>query len=490
MTSGLESDAGQKVANPSVGEVRPASPGASIEPKSSELDREDSGPKVKFEVRHTDLFAFSNVEAIKERVRSTQLKEKPYNVHDRYHTKGMFQAIARHPYFENFTLGIIVLNAFWISVDTDNNTADTIIDARVMFVLADTMFFTYFSSELFIRFMAFEDKRHCADDFWFIFDSALVFLYAFDPFLIGVLAAAAGGSGLNLPTAVLRLFRLARLSRLVRMLRSLPELMIMIKGMVTAAKSVIYSLFLLMLIGYVFAIALRNLVPKDSQLEETFLPSVPETMHTLIIFATFLDDLAAYIVLVKETSTACLILSWVYIALASLTVMNMLIGVLCEVISAVAEEEKESMMVEKVKNKFDGLVKILDENHDGVISWDEFRQIVEMPDALQALDQVNVDAVSLVDLAEDFFFVDGQKQVAMSFDQFMELVLDLRGGQKATVKDIFNMGKNFSRKFLGMRQNINNIDGRDDPDPRTKTCLLDSINAKVGQLMNMHTLNV
>ena len=38
-------------------------------------------------------------------------------------------------------------------------------------------------------------------------------------------------------------------------------------------------------------------------------------MHNLIIFGTFVDDLAAFMWAVKNQSAACMILSWVYIAL-------------------------------------------------------------------------------------------------------------------------------------------------------------------------------
>merc|ERR1719424_761800 len=184
---------------------------------------------------------------------------------------------------------------------------------------------------------------NCMRDGWFVFDTTLVALYAFDPFTIGFMAYLSGGGGLNLPTAVLRLFRLARLSRLVRMLRSLPELMIMIKGMLTATTSVGYTLGLLMLITYIFSIAIRNLVPKGTEEGDIgidFFSSVPEAMHNLIIFACFLDALSDFAIPVKEQSTSVFVLCWIYIALASLTVMNMLVGVLCEVIAAVAMEEK------------------------------------------------------------------------------------------------------------------------------------------------------
>merc|ERR550537_146 len=177
--------------------------------------------------------------------------------------------------------------------------------------------------------------------------------------------------------------------------------------MMTAAASVGYTLGLLLLITYVFAIALRNLVPADEDnktefepIGEAFFSSVPEAMHSLIVFGTFLDALSDFIIPVLRQSPACFILTWMYIALAAMTVMNMLIGVLCEVISAVAEEEKESMMVDKVNEKFSTIVEQLDSDNDGTLSWDEFQKILEFPEALAALESMNVDAECMVDMAK------------------------------------------------------------------------------------------
>merc|ERR1719378_1562688 len=243
--------------------------------------------------------------------------------------------------------------------------------------------------------------------------------------------ASGGKGGIPLPTSILRLFRLARLSRLARMLRSLPELMVMIKGMVTAASSVCYTMGLLMIVTYIFAIALRNLVPAAADdecadsyagecIETKYFPSVPEAIHNLIIFGTFCDELQGFIWEVKDQSPACLIAMWIYISLASLTILNMLIGVLCEVISAVAAEEKESMMVDKIHDKLGGIVAYLDKNNDGFLSWQEFQDIVQFPEALAALESVGVDAESMVDMAEDSFFEDGVP-VSLSFDDFMDM---------------------------------------------------------------------
>jgi len=422
--------------------------------QDTKLSREDTGG-----TQRKGVFHWSNAEEIKAKVRD-RAKQKPeaYDVKNYYYKEGICQRLARHIYFENFTLGVIVVNAIWIAIDTDENKAETLIDAKWPFVLADSLFFAYFTIELVIRFLSFERKRNCLRDGWFCFDATLVTLYLFDPFIITLAVAASGGGGLDLPTSILRLFRLARLSRLVRMLRSLPELMIMIKGMVTAAGTVIYTLGLLLLFTYVFAIAMTQL-SIGTEFREKYFNGVALSMYSLIIYGTFLDSLAEFCDAIREESTACLILVTVFVVLASMTVMNMLIGILCEVISAVAEEEKESMMTDKVYNKFSALLTAGDENGDGKISWRELDDLMKSNEALQALESVNVDPVGLIDVAEDFFFEEGEEK-QMTFEEFMDMVLDLRGSQQATLKDILSLGKRFNRKFMELKHAIENIDNK------------------------------
>jgi voltage-gated sodium channel len=466
---------------------RPGSKGL----RSSELkaQAEAQSPTPCLARRTTGLFSFANVDAIKEKVRAAKTKPPAYDVTTFYYEEGFFQWVAKHSRFENTTLTIIVINAFWISVDTDLNKADTLLTADPVFVAADSMFFIYFSLELFIRFAAFKKKCDCLRDGWFKFDGTLVFLYAFDPFTIALVAKAQGGGGLDLPTAVLRLFRLARLSRLVRMLRSLPELMVMIKGMIQATSTVGYTLGLLMIITYVFSIALRNLVPKDpcigecenGTIEEVYFSSVPEAMHNLIIFGTFLDALSDIIADVKEASPVCLVLFWIYIALASLTVMNMLIGVLCEVISAVAVEENESMQVDAIFDKFGAIVSDLDQDSDGTLSWEEFKVILDVPDTMKALEQVNVDPESMVDMAEDFFFEDGVP-VTVPLDDFLGMVLDLRGGQQATVKHMMQLGKRYAGKFGNMAKKMDRVQSRIDKTDRTLDSIIKNLKKGKGQM--------
>jgi hypothetical protein len=200
-------------------------------------------------------------------------------------------------------------------------------------------------------------------------------------------------------------------------------------------------------------------------------------MWTLLFAGTFLDNLGPVMDEISDSQGekdgsivfGCLFCS--FVALSALMVMNMLIGVLCEVISAVAEEEKEGMMIDTVHDKFEKIVHQLDKNSDGTLSWDEFQALLDIPEALTALESVSVDPVTMVDMAEDLFFEDGEHE-PLQFEEFMDMVLDLRGGQEASVENIMMLGKRFNRKFLNLTQRMDTFEG-----------VLHSMDDKVSELL-------
>merc|ERR1719491_2078252 len=142
--------------------------------------------------------------------------------------------------------------------------------------------------------------------------------------------------------------------------------------------------------------------------------------------------------------------------------MNMLIGVLCEVVSAVAATEKETILTSTVSDKMEGIVKSLDTNANGMISFVEFRKILDIPKALRALEDVGVDPAGLVDFVELMFFEDGDpnRPVELPFDVFMELILDLRESNGATVKDIKYLWRQINPKLQNMRKDIDEVKER------------------------------
>merc|ERR1719277_1565411 len=151
------------------------------------------------------------------------------------------------------------------------------------------------------------------------------------PLLFAVMGGAThGGSATNI-FRVFRLFRLTRVARLARLLNGMPELMVLIKGMVIAIRSVFSTLLLLVLIIYVFAILFTQLLSGTEAGAGCF-DNVPTSMNCLLLSGIFSDQ-ADFVQKLLDADIMYYLLIMVYLILGSLVVMNMLIGVICEVVS-------------------------------------------------------------------------------------------------------------------------------------------------------------
>lgn len=400
---------------------------------------------------------FADATAMKEKVRQNLMKPA-YKVSDFYWSRGIAQRIARSPIFDNITLGVIAFNALWISVDTDYNKAATIAEASLVFQIAENFFGLYFTFEWIVRMSAFKRKRDATKDAWFIFDTLLLVVMICEIWLITaftMLTARGGGSFVDADMSILKIMRLVRTTRMARvakLLKAVPELMVLLKGMFVATRSVFFTLCLLLVFIYVFAVGLTQLTA-GTPVADKYFKDVPAAMASLLLYGT-LPDLADMVYFVGGEKIYFAVVLCVFILLATLTVMNMLVGVLVEVVGVVSSVEKEAASITHVKAEMMGLIRKTEFRLRGgfqggssmlglaepVITKDDFITLLGRPEAARILQGVGVDAVGLVDFG-DFIFRDDAK--TLSFSDFMEIVLQLRGTNTATVKDIVDM-----RKFM------------------------------------------
>merc|ERR1719265_1812429 len=108
--------------------------------------------------------------------------------------------------------------------------------------------------------------------------------------LIAMLITGSSGS-LGLDASVLKLFRMVRLTRMARMarlLRWIPELLILLKGLWLASKSVFFTLVLLMITIYVFALTFRQLTD-GTEIGEHYFRNVPCSIASLLLEGTLPD---------------------------------------------------------------------------------------------------------------------------------------------------------------------------------------------------------
>jgi len=381
---------------------------------------------------------FADAEVMKQRARDALIKPQ-YSVFDQYHTEGCFQAIAKSSIFEFATLIVIGMNTIWMAVDTDHNEATLIIHAHPVFVVVENLFCTYFFLEIMTRFFAFRKMKRAFRDFWFVFDSGLVFLMVCETWILSIVAASFGMTA-GTPVGdvsilrIVRVLRMLRISRVARVVRAVPELVILIKGVVAASRSVAVFCILWIVLLYIYALILRQIA--DSTDTKELFPSVPQSMASLLLSGL----LPAYAEYMDRITGAHFIygpILFSFIALAVLTLMNMLVGVLVEVVGAIALTEKESMRVLSLASSLREALLGMCYSLDEPFKKDQFQNLLVQPEIARIVTGAGVDVILLVEMSEAIFDdMEISGKDGIRFEDFVELVLNMRGTNPAKVKDI------------------------------------------------------
>ncbi|KAK3247229.1 hypothetical protein CYMTET_43270 [Cymbomonas tetramitiformis] len=275
--------------------------------------------------------------------------------------------------FENCGLVIILLNASWIGIDLDYSpeTNDGSKAPKLMFTIVENIFCFLFSLELAIRILAYKTPYSFFIDpmmrKWNNFDFVLVALMVIETWLLALIGGAADLSSLS----SLRLLRLLRISRVFRLV---PELGMMVKSMAAAVRSVSGTFILIIGNMYVFGIVLTQWGKESGIVEdgvdmEVYFGSIPDSFLTLMQLLVFDDTFE----LIRACMHASTIIGWIlifFIIVGAFTILNMLIGVLCEVVANTCREEREKILRAKVSSAFLGM----DDDGNGVISRVEFEE--------------------------------------------------------------------------------------------------------------------
>merc|ERR1719352_397070 len=112
-----------------------------------------------------------------------------------------------------------------------------------------------------------------------------------------------------------------------------------------------------------------------------------------------------------------------FILLGSLTVMNMLVGVLVEVVSVVSAVEKEELKLTFVKTQLFQMIRKcgMEATEDMMVSKQDFEYLFLKQGAAKVFQDIGVDPVGFVDITEYVYSEAGPD--GLTFRQFMDLVL-------------------------------------------------------------------
>eukprot|EP00928_Gymnodinium_smaydae_P079907 TRINITY_DN63738_c0_g1_i1.p1 TRINITY_DN63738_c0_g1~~TRINITY_DN63738_c0_g1_i1.p1 ORF type:complete len:506 (+),score=152.22 TRINITY_DN63738_c0_g1_i1:243-1760(+) len=386
----------------------------------------------------------------------------------KYNESTCIGRFAQSRFFEYATLSVIFANAIWMGIDAEFNHAKSLQTTAVGFIVGENLFCTYFFFEIIVRLIAYREKQKIIRDGWFLFDSFLVTVYVVETWLLPLFSGSQGNFIEKL--GFLKLMRLLRLTRLIRLMRSVPELLTIVKGILAATRSVGSVLLFLSILAYVFGIFFTSTykaqegdpvassdepcevwqdggaTPRQC-LQKAFFGDLGTSLFTLLCSGTLLDDVAGLVVTIREDSIIMLFVFFAYIMLSSFTVLNMLIGILCEVVTTTQAEEGEKQRFKAVREVILEAFTAIDTDGSLRISANEFATLCKDEAVLETLEkELGIDRASFVEAKELIFEgSDGNRASAfggeLSFHAFVNLVMRLRPTQQASPMDVHSFMK-------------------------------------------------
>jgi hypothetical protein len=194
--------------------------------------------------------------------------------------------------------------------------------------------------------------------------------------------------------SALSTMRLARLLRISRIFRLVPELGMMVKSMLAAVRSVFSTSLLAIGVMYIFAIILTQWTkeygskgkcigdPGNEVCIQDYFGHIRTSFLTLFQFVVF-DDTFEIVKPVFGESIAVGLLLVIFLLLVSFTILNMLIGIICDIVSQVTDTEKQKILRTKLNDMFS----LLDADESGTLGREE----MDSPATIAMLEMIGVD---------------------------------------------------------------------------------------------------
>jgi len=366
------------------------------------------------------------------------------------YTDGPMGQLATSKPFEFTTLGMICFNALAIGYDADysstNHKPDNLLEGPIGFIIIENMFCAYFTMEIGVRFLAAKSKCGCFCDSWFVFDCVLVSMMILETWIMPFL----GTGGPLAQLSIFRLLRLLRITRISKLMRAVPQIMVIIKGMVAATRTVTCVGALLMLVLYTFCILFtdayheQNLPDVEEPEIEAMFGTMGKSMFSLFIMGAVLDDVTVAATAIRITENYWMLAAFiVFILISSFMMLNMLIGILVEVVGATAEGEREKAITTNVREAIGEIFTNMDKDNNHAISRSEFLEMRKDKRVMDALSDLDILSSHFKLYAELFFKKeDGNGEVpSLTFDELVNMILRLRPGSFVSALDFAAFAK-------------------------------------------------
>jgi len=246
-------------------------------------------------------------------------------------------------------------------------------------------------------------------------------------------------------------------------------MLILVKAIGVAFRTVFFTLILLLVVIYVFAIIFTGsfsdresypLTPYCSKcgdcddclldgdfggLGQDYMATMGDSFMTLFTRGVLGDNLDETVDAVLSEGGVWLMWAYfIFFAITFATLLNMLIGVICEVIQDAAEEEERNDNETLLRNCIGDAFDEIDLNSDGVVSKKEWAQVKMNPRVRSTLSRLGLEEERMDERLEQmssFLFLekdvdeDGE-ETGLTIDQLTKKVVQMRPDADASALDL------------------------------------------------------
>ena len=224
-------------------------------------------------------------------------------------SKSIFLKVKEHKIFQSIVIIAIILSAFLVGASTFRINSTLI----SIFWFVDILITLFFIIEIIIRFIAEPNKKSFLKNGWNLFDTLIVFISIIP---IG-------------PNSSILVFRLLRIFRVLRLISAVPELKELIEALLLSIKRVFYVSLLLFIILYIYASFGSILFSED---DPERWRDMGVSMITLVQVLT-LSSWEQVMLPLQKIYWWTWIYFFSFIAIGSITVLNLIIAVLVDVVT-------------------------------------------------------------------------------------------------------------------------------------------------------------
>jgi len=127
----------------------------------------------------------------------------------------------------------------------------------------------------------------------------------------------------------------------------------------------------------------------------------------------------------------------VHLLITHTLMLSMLIGLMCQIVTTVGGAQKEKIAVQDCREVLRSHFDSVDTNQNGKLDIYEFFVLLQVPDVIVALREMDIDVAHWITTA-DFVF---ETVDEISFAKFIEVALNLRASNFARVSDVVDIRK-------------------------------------------------